>query len=289
METLTRPIDLSSESTCAICESRRVKPSFEGLVKCRQCGFVWMDKKISPEELKLIYSDNYFFSGEYEDYLAEERALMDDFTKQFDSLKPYIKGGRLLEIGSAYGFFLNLARPHFDDAIGVEINEKACEYSKKRFGLDVRNGDFLDVDLPLESFDMVVCWATFEHLNAPQEYVKKIRSLLKPGGVFALTTVDIESVIARIRGKRWRQIHPPTHFSYFPRRTLLQLLNKHGFDVMRQWYIGATRSISHALYSILVVNYKKPKIFNFLKSIGLTKGYVRINTYDAIYCIAVKK
>ena len=45
----------------------------------------------------------------------------------------------------------------------------------------------------------------------------------------ALTTGDIGSVNARLRGHKWRMIHPPTHLHYFSAETMKALLDRHGF------------------------------------------------------------
>jgi hypothetical protein len=49
------------------------------------------------------------------------------------------------------------------------------------------------------------------HLEFPYEYLIKARSLLTAGGREFMTTGDLGSWNARLRGARWRQIHPPTH------------------------------------------------------------------------------
>ena len=53
-----------------------------------------------------------------------------------------------------------------------------------------------------------------------------------------MTTGDIGSLMARWRGARWRQIHPPTHLHYFSKLTLAQLLERHGFTVAYAGYDG---------------------------------------------------
>src|SRR5262249_35935908 len=123
---------------CPICDVRDVAPLYEGLIKCRRCGFAWLDQDLSHDELIRLYSDNYFLSGEYEDYVAQEEALTLDFAKLLDIVKRYAKGNRLLEVGSAYGFFLNLASSAFNEVVGVELNQTASDYARKRFGLDIR-------------------------------------------------------------------------------------------------------------------------------------------------------
>ena len=44
-------------------------------------------------------------------------------------------------------------------------------------------------------------WDTIEHLKRPDLFIKKINKVLKKDGVLALTTGDISSVVAKVRGK----------------------------------------------------------------------------------------
>lgn len=197
-------------------------------------------------------------------------------------------GGELLEIGAAYGFSLNMARDYFERVAGVEINKDACDYSRKRFDLELHHGDFLKIEFQENEFDAVVSWATFEHLQTPHLYIEKISRLLKKGGIFALTTVDIDGMIPRLRKSKWRQIHPPSHVSYFSRKTLTLLLERYGFRIKFCKYLGNHRSMDNVLYGIMALIYKKPHFYNFAKRIGLTRGSFYLNLYDLIYVVAEK-
>jgi SAM-dependent methyltransferase len=274
---------------CAVCAKTDYAPLYKGLVQCRQCGFVWADLTISENELKELYADNYFFGGEYRNYLEEEAPLRKDFKRNLGILLKFSKGGRLLELGSAYGFFLDMARSHFGEVSGVDMNPQASDYAKKTFGLDVRSGDFLEAKLPENNYETIVSWATLEHLQAPDQYVAKINKLLKPGGVFAFTTCDRDSFVPKLRGPKWRLIHPPTHVSYYSRATLERLLTRFGFDVIYTDYIGQNRSIDSVLYAIFCLIYNMPFLYRLAKKLGLTRGTFYLNTFDTVYMVARKK
>jgi hypothetical protein len=71
--------------------------------------------------------------------------------------------------------------------------------------------------------------------------------LLRPGGMLYLTTCDIGSWNARLRGTHWRQIHPPSHVNYFSRRSITVVLDRTGYDVAA---IERARYY-HTLYKII--------------------------------------
>ena len=155
--------------------------------------------------------------------------------------------GTLLEIGCAYGLFLDEARTHFSGLVGVDISPGPVEFGRNAFHLDLRCGDFPSMPFQRDSFDAVCMWDTIEHLPNPRDFVDAARRVLKRQGHLYLTTGDAGSLNARVRGRRWRQIHPPSHLQYFSRRTITELLRQCGFQV-----VGIeTAGYYHTLYNIL--------------------------------------
>jgi hypothetical protein len=70
-------------------------------------------------------------------------------------------------------------------------------------------------------------------LLSPVELLEIVASRdLEPGGLLALTTGDIGSLNARLRGSNWRMIHPPTHLHYFSVQSITSLLKRHGIDTV---------------------------------------------------------
>jgi hypothetical protein len=63
--------------------------------------------------------------------------------------------------------------------------------------------------------------------------LEKLATDVKPGGLVAVSTGDIASLLARHQGSRWRLIHPPTHLWYFSAATLSALLEAVGFEPIR--------------------------------------------------------
>ena len=272
---------------CLVCGHDKKDNLYEVLLQCSDCGYIWADLNVTDEQLKKLYDRNYFFGEEYADYLKEEKALRKNFSRNLKLLSRYCPSGRMLEIGSAYGFFLDMAREHYE-VEGVELNEDACHHAKSQFDLNVACTDFLKQDLPEGQYDIIVMWATIEHLKDPDLYMEKIKRLLKPGAIFACTAPDIGSVLAGIQKEKWRQIHPPTHLNYFSKQTLEKFLNKYGLNVVKTKWLGEYRTVDQALYIILVLRMKMKKLYTMLDKWNLNKGIFYLNTYDQI-CMVAKK
>ncbi len=207
---------------CEVCtnegqESIFSKKGYEFL-RCLRCGHISVQLDISDAELVRMYESCFFSEGAYADYVKDKEVLQKNFSRFIAILRQYSPGGLLFEVGCAYGFFLELARQHWQVG-GVDINRISTSFARERLGLDVMYGNLLDLPIKDETYDVVAMWDTIEHLRNPADYVSKISMILKPGGILALTTGDVGSLVARVRGRQWRLYHPPFHLHYFSRRS----------------------------------------------------------------------
>ena len=218
---------------CLVCGDSYSPSRLPGLKASQSCGFVSADLEISPEELRALYSDRYFTGEEYRDYVAERELHERHFACRLKLLLRHISDAQtkaLFEDGCAHGFFLNLARTRFGSVRGIDISDDAARYGQEVLGLDTTAGDLL-AQASIGTPDVVCLWNTIEHLERPHEYLRKLSTGMPKGAVVAVTTRDIGSPVARIRGSGWRQIHPPTHLHYFSIATLSRLLRNCGFEV----------------------------------------------------------
>ena len=66
----------------------------------------------------------------YADYLGAEPVLRREFARTVDFIRRYCRRGRLLDVGCAYGFFLQEAKPFFD-VLGIELAEDAAAHGRQ--------------------------------------------------------------------------------------------------------------------------------------------------------------
>jgi hypothetical protein len=71
-----------------------------------------------------------------------------------------------------------------------------------------------------------------------------------PSALVAVTTVDASSVVARVRGRTWRQYHPPTHLNYPTRESLRRFFEPRGFRVVWQRAFGYYRPLREYLRAL---------------------------------------
>ncbi len=92
------------------------------------------------------------------------------------------------------------------------------------YGLDIRQGTFEEVSLPLGTFDLVTALRVLEHVADPRGLLTQVKTLLKPSGWLYLEVPNV-----------WRPRHHPAeflgvqHLRLFTRSSLLNLLGQVGF------------------------------------------------------------
>jgi SAM-dependent methyltransferase len=276
---------------CLVCNSGLGPSKYAGLLECVNCRFITADLCLNNEELTSLYGSNYFFGEEYSDYLADKQTIQRNFRARLNVLLRHVEDPaekRLFEIGSAYGLFLDVARHYFRSVEGIDISKPAIDHARSELGLRAFQGDFLDHTVD-QSVDVACMWDTIEHLKSPHLYIEKLADSMKGGSVIAITTGDISSRMARFRGQKWRQIHPPTHLHYFSRNTLERLLNRYGFSVRYCGFDGTYRSLDMIAAIMLTVRRDQPEVYNALKKSGLLKRDVYLNLFDIVYMIAEKR
>jgi SAM-dependent methyltransferase len=234
------------ENGCPICNGKAPlrahlrKHGYE-ILRCPICGVG--RAAVADFRPESLYNESYFRGeqeGAYVDYLGAEDVLRTEFRRQCDFLRRFMPGGKLLEIGCAYGFFLQEARRHFE-VFGVEMAEAAVRHCHSNGLTQVLQGSPNAVWLATNGpFDAMVLLDVIEHIDDVAGTTELLLHHLRPGGVVLLTTGDWGSPLARLLGASWRLIAPPLHLWYFTPRSLRALFARFGCwqeDLSRPWKI----------------------------------------------------
>lgn len=98
--------------------------------------------------------------------------------------------------------------------------------------------DILDDDGLREhegTFDVITALEVVEHIPSPLGVMSQIASLLKPGGVFMLTTAN--AAPHRDKLTSWSYVHPDVHVAYFEPRTLAEVYRRVGLEPFTPGYL----------------------------------------------------
>lgn len=268
------------EFSCFVCSNNNWRKKYNDLLQCKNCGFIRAQDKFFKLNPRLIYNEKYFQQGSYKDYQLEEKALVKNFKDNIKRLYKYKQEGNLLEIGCAYGYFLKEAKRYFK-TFGIDLDERVVKKARGISETEVKAGDFLKTYNQEGFFDIVCLFDTYEHLQEPNKYLEKIYKVLKKEGLVVIQTGDIGAILPRIYKSKWRLIDPRVHLSYFSKKTLTEMLKKHGFEILSVSYPKFHRSLNQILS--LQFNLGTTYLPNFLKEYP-----VAINTFDLMFVVAKK-
>jgi len=154
--------------------------------------------------------------------------------------------GRLLDIGCYAGFLLRKARDDGWEAFGVEPSVSAARYARERFGLDVQVGTLEEARCKAGTFDALGLFEVIEHVPDPNSVLMEAHRVLKPGGLLLVETPTIDNWLYKVLRGKWRHFIS-AHFWFFSERTLLPLLEKHGFRAVEVTRVGRHTSVRHLI------------------------------------------
>ena len=192
-------------------------------VKCKNCHLIYMN----PTE-KVSKTNEYYSKAKNTHAPTIRESYLRTAKSQVRLIQKYASGTNLLDIGCAQGFFLFRASEAGYTTKGIEISQDAAAYAIREFGLDVEAKPFEELRFAENHFDVVTLWQVLEHVPYPIMILKEVHRILKPGGLLAVSTPNIEGIPAKILRKRWWDIKR-LHVNQFTTKTLTDILQNAGF------------------------------------------------------------
>lgn len=154
-----------------------VKDSFN-IVRCKQCGLIYVNPRPSEWSLAEIYRQEYHRAYQGKDFvkLHEGEFKKRLFEERINIIQKHKKGGRILDVGCSYGYFLEVARERGWDTYGIELSQYAADYAREKMELNVFSGDVFSIDYH-DYFDVCTLWHVLEHVPSPIKSLQRIHRL----------------------------------------------------------------------------------------------------------------
>ena len=207
-----------------------------------------MKKSPNLKKQKISYSDqekyylNYFFKHEkakknkYSPLGAHHKHLDDYIGSKVVILSPGIK---ILDAGCGINAWpTNLMREKYSIE-GIDGEFDAISFCKKHYKGKYIHGDLYKMPYETNTFDAVVMREVIEHFINPEIAVKEVKRILKPNGLYILTTPNydsfklkiIENTYNRFFGGACKPYRDDVHPSKFKFNMLTKLISKH-FEIL---------------------------------------------------------
>lgn len=230
-----------SQYRCAVCESTKhsqvlasVGQSRFAVTRCSACGLEFLDPQPTWSEIETIYTSEYYRSWDMSDGEKRPVAEMKKLTFQLrmEEIISQRSAGKILDIGTASGFFLEVARDFGFDPYGIEVSKYAGGIAALKFGADhIHIGTLETAPFAPGMFDVITMSDLIEHVQDPVATLTQTYRLLKQDGWVMIVTPDTGSFSRRLMGARWTH-YKLEHLFYFNHESMRIAAEKSGFQVV---------------------------------------------------------
>lgn len=146
------------------------------LVECG-CGMAFVNPMPKEDSIHKLYPSHYL----------DDKSANEDLYRKMIALLPE-RRGRLLDLGCGGGHFIRYASEHGWTVEGVDL----ISWNQEP-GVPIHVGDFLEMDLPERSYDVITAWAMLEHVRRPSQFFSKVSRLLAENGQFIFTVPNFHA------------------------------------------------------------------------------------------------
>ncbi|MDR0503063.1 MAG: methyltransferase domain-containing protein [Treponema sp.] len=217
--------------------------------RCSKCGIIFMDRICPPP---VEYEKEYFFEQYKKQY---GKTYLEDFENiknagkcRLKFITKYLHGGTevrkrnktgelpsLLDIGCAYGPFLDAAREEGFSPFGIDPARDAVDYVKEKLNIPAIQG-FFPIShslLHITHFDVITLWYVIEHFRDCIAVLAEIRKLLNPGGILAFSTPSFSGISGRSSLRKFLSASPADHYTVWSPSMCKKALSLAGFKVKK--------------------------------------------------------
>lgn len=237
--------------------SSRTDLAFGRVLRCANCSFGFSETRPSESQLRNLYAnlDATTYESEISGRIRTARLHLKILSRYAS------RPGWLLDVGCASGRFASACVDAGWNMVGLEPSEVLCEQAKQllKDRVQILPATLQEADLAPRSFDAVTMWDVLEHVGDPFSFFQKATSLLKPGGLMLVNVPNLDSLPARILGRKWPLLLPE-HLNYFNRQSLEDCARQSGTDLLAVGSRPANFTVKYVLHR---VSQHVPKVSGF--------------------------
>jgi SAM-dependent methyltransferase len=213
---------------CCLCDVDDAAPFAEEngylAVQCRRCGLVYLRERPTIAAMKQLYQGQET-KIDLRSHMRDRDWRQAAARRSLEMLRRYRKTGRVLEVGSAAGWFLAEAKRAGFTVQGIDITRQLCEFANDVLGVPTFEGILRDAPFPPGSFDVVYMRNVLSHLSDPIAEHRILHRLLAPGGLLLFETGNVAELPAAEAGT----LELPDHLFHFSEATIRRLLERTDF------------------------------------------------------------
>lgn len=229
---------------CPFCKSTFLKFISKGddrkIFKCQQCGLVSaadevIKGKISAKAVSRLETHEYHkkVKNWQKAYIGEKNLLIKRFQPRFSQISKIKNPGRILDIGCASGFLLEIAKKQGWQVFGVDTSPEMVRKSRQLLKTShIFSGTLGEAGFKDRFFDAITVFDTLEHIPNLKKFLAESKRILKPNGVIAVCVPNKAGIVSKLMGRNWFDYQRLQHLYFFSPQTLTMILEKSGFTLV---------------------------------------------------------
>jgi spore coat polysaccharide biosynthesis protein SpsF (cytidylyltransferase family)/SAM-dependent methyltransferase len=248
-----KSLALGHRFSCPVCGAQHAsvndpviaRTMYHTFRRCSGCGIQYMSW--TADAARTVYSGTYFFDDYKKQY---GKTYLDDFaaikaqcirrTSVIDLLYRNVHKAitpTVLDIGCAYGPFLDAASDAGWQVFGTDVSSEAVQYVQNTLHYPASCAAFpvfdASAEFGIQVFDAVTMWFVIEHFQNLDSVLRAVSKMLKPGGIFAFSTPSASGVSARFNTSQFYDRNPADHYTIWDPVHAGSILHKYGFRVIK--------------------------------------------------------
>jgi 2-polyprenyl-3-methyl-5-hydroxy-6-metoxy-1,4-benzoquinol methylase len=205
--------------------NRRIGTSEFRYLRCERCGVIRLNNV--PNNLDDYYPNDYYDLPTLNQLAAF--AAADSF--KIETIQRFIRGGRLLEVGPAYGTFAFQAKQAGFQVDVIEMDARCCDYLNRVVGINALcSATPHEAISALGAHDVIALWHVIEHLPDPWALLSAAASNLAPDGILVIAAPNPVAWQFHVMGKEWPHLDAPRHLYLLPAQTLAEYAQRLGLE-----------------------------------------------------------
>jgi 2-polyprenyl-3-methyl-5-hydroxy-6-metoxy-1,4-benzoquinol methylase len=199
--------------------------------RCGACGLIYVSPRPSLEEVHDLYGhdDAQVSAG---DHISNAYGKRMYARHHLGLIRPFARGGTMLEIGAGAGFFLDEARKRGFDPYAIELNPVQGAFIRDVLNIPWEGEGLAESSFGGLLFDVIYHSDVVSHFFDPFADFTAMNRKLNDGGLMVFETGNVPEVSPRFLRYQGRY-QLPDHLFFYTTENLHALLAATGFEVLK--------------------------------------------------------
>jgi 2-polyprenyl-3-methyl-5-hydroxy-6-metoxy-1,4-benzoquinol methylase len=189
-----------------------------------------------------VHTEIYSADGFVDKYMVHYAPYLDHaFCRGLELIGRHGGGGKLLDVGCGFGYFLRMAEAAGYESEGIEITEALAIAGRERYGVRITAAAIETGGSGGEPYDVITVWDALEHFAEPSAILGRLFEMLSKQGLLLVRVPDFSfarrGLPAAFIDRYLQFVYPldvPQHAWHFSQSGLEKMFAASGFECLER-------------------------------------------------------